>query len=202
MIRDPEIHRLVELMPASGRMMTKLVSKPEQSVVIDSPFPLPWNRERSIYINFDLWRGLSRSQQDLLLLRTVSWLCNVVYFRPNLDRGLVLAGLLGTVVEIVQADAVGILVGGGLTAIACSQIWRRNRRLQSDLDADESGIRVALRRGYNQTEAAGHLLTAIEAVAQIEGRESLSFMELVRCQNLRAIANLSPVGVPDNIRQG
>lgn len=201
MIRDPEIHRLVELMPASGRMMAKIVSKPEQSVVIDNPFPLPWNRERLIYINFDLWRGLSQPQQDLLLLRTVSWLCNVVYFRPDIYQGLVLAGLVGTVVEIVQADAVGIIVSGGLAAIASSQIWRRNRRLQSDLDADEAGIRVALRRGYNQTEAAGHLLSAIETVAKIEGRGSLSFMELVRCQNLKAIANLSPIGIADDIRQ-
>ena len=67
--------------------------------------------------------------------------------------------------------------------------------------ADEAAIRVAQRRGYSQTEAAQHLLSAIEAVAQIEGRPSLNFTELIRCQNLRAIAGLSPVGIPEKIKK-
>jgi hypothetical protein len=44
------------------------------------------------------------------------------------------------------------------------------------------------------------LLSAIEAVAAIEGR-SLNFTELLRSQNLRSIAGVSPVGVPDRARQ-
>ena len=36
-----EIRRLLDVMPASGRMMTKIVSKPEQKQVIDAAFPLP-----------------------------------------------------------------------------------------------------------------------------------------------------------------
>ncbi|HEY9655303.1 MAG TPA: hypothetical protein V6C50_07410, partial [Crinalium sp.] len=71
---------------------------------------------------------------------------------------------------------------------------------QTELDADEAALRVAQRRGYEEPEAARHLLSAIEAVAEIEGR-SLNFIELLRSQNLRSIAGVSPVGVPDRARQ-
>lgn len=195
-----EIRRLLDVMPASGRMMTKIVSKPEQRQVIDSSFPLPWNQERPIFINFDLWRRLSKPQRDLLLLRTVSWLTGVKWFKPDVYQGVVLAGLLGAMVELVQGDAVGVVVAGALTAIAGTRIWRITRSQESELNADEAAIRVAQRRGYSEIEAAEHLLSAIEAVAQIEGRPSLDFTELIRCQNLRAIAGLSPVGVPDGLK--
>ena len=197
-----EIRRLLDVMPASGRMMTKIVSKPELALVINSAFPLPWNQERPIFINFDLWRRLSKPQRDLLLLRTAAWLTGVKWFKPDIYQGIVVAGLLGAMVELVQGDAVGVVVAGGLTAIAGNRIWRTSRSSQSQLNADEAAIRVAQRRGYTETEAAEHLLSAIEAVAQIEGRHSLDFTELIRCQNLRAIAGLSPVGVPDTLKNG
>lgn len=196
-----ELRRLLDLMPASGRMMTKIVSKPEQRLVIDSPFPTPWMRERPIWINFDLWSRLARPQRDLLLLRTVSWLTGVKWFRPSLYQGVVLAGVIGAVVEAMQGDAVGIIAAGSLSAIAGTQIWRNNRTSQTELAADEAAIRVAQRRGYDEPEAARHLLSAIEAVADLEGRTSLNFLELLRCQNLRAIAGVSPVGVPERLRQ-
>lgn len=196
-----EIRRLLDVMPASGRMIAKIVSKPEQAKVINSSFPLPWNQGRPIFINFDLWRRLSKPQRDLLLLRYVSWLTGVKWFKPDIYQGVVVAGLLGAVVELVQADTVGVVVAGGLTAIATSQIWRRSRSSESELNADEAALRVAQRRGYSETEAAQHLLSAIEAVVQIEGRPSLDFTELIRCQNLRAIAGLSPVGVPEKIKR-
>ncbi len=195
-----EIRRLLDIMPASGRMRTKIISKPEQPKVIDSSFPLPWNQERLIVINFDLWRRLSKPQRDLLLLRNVTWLVGVKWFKPDIYQGVVVAGLLGAVVELVQADAVGVLVAGGLTAIATTQIWRSSRSSQLELNADEAAIKVAQRRGYNETEAAQYLLSAIEAVAEIEGRSGMNFTELVRYQNLRAIAGLSPVGVPETFR--
>ncbi|HEY9901345.1 MAG TPA: DUF3318 domain-containing protein [Candidatus Sericytochromatia bacterium] len=198
---EPEIRRLIELMPASGRMMTKIVSKPQQNTVIESPFPLPWSQERPIFINFDLWRRLPKPQRDLLLLRTVSWLVNIKWFKPDLYQGVVLAGLLGGILELAQADAVGVVVATGLSAIAGTQILRSTRSSESQLDADAGAIKVATRRGYTETEAAQHLLAGIEAVAQIEGRSGLDFTELLRCQNLKAIAGLSPVGVPDTVRQ-
>jgi hypothetical protein len=197
---EPEIRRLLDVMPASGRMMSKIINKPQQSKIIDCEFPLPWNRARPIYINFDLWRLLSKPQRDLLILRTVSFLGNFKWFKPDIYQGAALAGIVGTVVEFLQADPVGIAIAGGLTGLAMTRIWRDNRSSQVELDADETAIRVAGRRGYSEAEAARHLLSAIEAVAQIEGR-SLDFNELIRCQNLRAIAGISAVGVPDIIRQ-
>lgn len=198
---DLEIRRLLDVMPASGRMLTKLLNKPEQPVVIDSPFPLPWMQERPIGINFDLWSRLSKSQRDLLILRTVSWVTGVKWFRPSLYQGIVLAGVVGMVVELVQGDAVGMVAAGGLSAIAGTQIWRGNRSSQTELDADEAALRIAQRRGYSESEAARHLLSAIEAVAELERRPSLNFLELLRCQNLRAIAGVSPVGVPDSLKR-
>ncbi|HBB34971.1 MAG TPA: hypothetical protein DDZ80_19740 [Cyanobacteria bacterium UBA8803] len=198
---EPEIRRLLDMMPASGRMLTKIVSKPQQITVIESPFPLPWLGDRSIFINFDLWRRLPRPQRDMLILRTVSWLINIKWFKPDLYQGIVLVGLLGGIVEVAQGDAVGVVVATGLSAIAGSQIWRSTRSSQSQLDADADAIKVAQRRGYTETEAAQHMLAAIESVAQIEGRSSLNFTELIRSQNLRAIAGISPVGVPDVVKQ-
>ncbi|WP_088241862.1 DUF3318 domain-containing protein [Calothrix rhizosoleniae] len=188
-----EIRRLFDIMPASGRMTTKIVSKPEQGKVIDVTFPLPWNQERPIYINFDLWHRLGKPQRDLLLLRMVSWLTGVKWFKPDIYQGVTLAGLLAVLLEFSQSDAVGVAVAGGLTAIAINRIWRTNHSQESELNADKAAIRVALRRGYSEVEAAQHLLTAIEAVAKIEKRSGLSFTELIRCQNLRAIAGLSAV---------
>lgn len=195
-----EIIRLLDLMPASGRMLTKIVNKPQQAKVIDSPFPMPWIKERPIFINFDLWRQLSLPQRDLLLLRCVIWLTEIRWFKPDLNQGLVAVGMVGAVVELLQRDAVGVLVAAGLSAIASSQIWRNYRNSQFELAADEGAIQVALRRGYSETEAAGHLLAAIEAVAKIEGRIGLNFTELIRSQNLRAIAGTSSVGVPNTIK--
>lgn len=196
-----EIRRLLDVMPASGRMTTKIVSKPEQPQVIDCSLPLPWNQERPIFINFDLWRRLSKPQRDLILLRTVSWLTGVKWFKPDIYQGVVVAGLLGALVELVQGDAVGVVVGFGLTAIAGNRIWRTSRSQETELNADEAAIRVAQRRGYSETEAASYLLSAIEEVAQLERRPSLDFTELIRCQNLRAIAGLSPVGIPETFKR-
>lgn len=201
MTPELEIRRLLDIMPASGRMLTKLISKPEQPVVIDSSFPAPWMRDRSIWINFDLWSRLAKPQRDLLILRTVSWLLGVKWFRPSLYQGIVLAGVVGAIVELTQGDAVGMIAAGGLSAIAGTQIWRNNRSSRTELDADEAALRVAQRRGYSESEAARHLLSAIETVAEIEGRPGLNFMELLRCQNLRAIAGISPVGVPENLKR-
>jgi Protein of unknown function (DUF3318) len=192
-----EIRRLIDVMPASGRMSIKIISRPEQAKVIDTSFPLPWNTDRLIYINFDLWRRLTRQQRDLLLLRMASWTMGVKWFKPEIYQGAVLAGVLGSLVEVTQGDVVGVVIGGGLTALAASRIWNSNRSQESELTADASAVKVAQRRGYSEVEAAQHLLSAIEGVAKIEGRSGLNFIELIRSQNLRAIAGISPVGIPE-----
>lgn len=195
---NSEIRRLLDVMPASGRMMTKIVSKPEQNKIIEADFPLPWSQERPIYINFDLWRRLTKPQRDLLLLHQVSWLTGVKWLQPDIYQGVVLAGLLGGVIEATQSDLVGIIISGGLSALAGVRIWRMNQSQASQLKADATAIFIAQRRGYSEAEAAQYLLTAIETVAKIEGRSGLDFNELIRCQNLRAIAGLSSVGIPVN----
>lgn len=198
---DQEINYLLDIMPASGRMYLKVVSKPQQSKVIEAPFPLPWNLEsRPIYINFDLWKKLSRQQRDLLFLQGVSSLLQIKWFKPDVYQGVTLVGLAGITMQIMQGDAVGVVVAGSLTALAANQIWRKNRLMSRQLEADEKAILVALRRGYNQVEAATHLLEAIEVVAELENRPGLDFSELIRSQNLKAMANLSSVGVPPPMR--
>ncbi|MEA5617585.1 DUF3318 domain-containing protein [Cronbergia sp. UHCC 0137] len=189
-----EIRRLLDVMPASGRMLTKIVSKPEQKKVIYAEFPLPWNQLRPVYINFDLWRRLTKAQRDLLLLQMVCWLEGVKWLKPDVYQGVVLAGLVGGLVEVSQSDVVGVAIALGLSVTAGFRIWRLNKAQESELNADLAAIRVAQRRGYSETEAAQHLLAAIETVAKIEGRTALNFNQLIRCQNLRAIANLSSNG--------
>ena len=197
---EPEIRRLLDVMPASGRMFTKLVSKPDQRVVIDAPAPLPWMGDRPIYINFDLWSRLSRSQRDLLILRTVSWSSNVRWFQPSPMLAFTALGAIGIGIELAQQDFVGIAAASGLSAIALFQIRRNNKSARIELEADEKALKIAQRRGYTETDAAKALFSAIESVAQNEGR-MLSFVELLRCQALRAIGGLSPVGIPDELRR-
>jgi hypothetical protein len=191
-----EIRRLLDVIPASSRMTIKIVSKPEQARVIYAAFPLPWNHERPIYINFDFWFLFPKAQRDLLILQKVSWLMGVKWFQPKIDQGVVVAGLVAGLVESAQADVVGVSVAAGLSAMALMRIWRRNQSSDAELNADVTAIQISLRRGYTETEAAQHLLSAIEAIAQIEKHSTLNFSELVRCQNLKVIAGLSPVGVP------
>lgn len=191
-----EIRRLLEIMPASSRMTIKIISKPEQAKVIDVAFPLPWNSDRPIYINFDLWRRLTKPQRDMLLLRTVSWLTGVKWFKPDIYQGVAVAGLLGGFVELAQRDIVGIVAAAGLSSMAVLRIWRANNTQDSEIIADTGAIKIAQRRDYTETQAAEHLLNAIEIVAKIEGRKSLDFIELIRTQNLRATAGLSSVGIP------
>lgn len=190
-----EVRRLSDLMPASARATVKIVSKPEQSKVIYAILPLPWHRERPIYINFDLWRNLTKQQRDLMLLRTASWLTDLQWFKPNIYQGVVLAGLFGGLIESAQGDVVGVLAAGGLSAIAMLRIWRNNRSQESEIAADMAAIRLVKRRGYSEVEAAEHLLKAIETVAKVEKRSTLNFIELIRTQNLRTMAGFSQIGI-------
>ncbi|MEO0968568.1 MAG: DUF3318 domain-containing protein [Cyanobacteria bacterium J06639_18] len=185
-----EIRRLSALMPASGRINTKIITKPEQAKVINVSFPPPWRGERPIYINFDLWSRLTKPQRDMLLLQSVCWVTGVRWFKPELHQGLVVAGLIGGLFESSQQDAVGVIAACGVSTLALVRIWRVNNSQESQVNADTAAIRIAQRRGYSEVEAAEYLLGAIEAVARIEGRSTLNFIELIRCQNLRSIAGL------------
>lgn len=183
---NAEIARLRELMPASGRMGTRLLLDDRLSSVMHTPFPRPWRRSHPITLNWVLWQELSLPQRDLLFLQAVCWLTAVRLIKLEPYQGVVALGVLGGAFELVQGDAVGTLVGGGLAAIAATQVWRSRQGAQSQVEADEAAIRVAHRRGYGEREATRHLLTAIEAVPRIEGRGAMNYTELLRAQNLRA----------------
>ncbi len=195
-----EISRLSDLMPASARMMTKLASKPQQITPLEVPVAVPWKRDYKITINFDLWSQIPLEQRDLLLLRSVSKLERTKWLKLEWPQGVVAAGAFGTIFELFQGDAIGVLVAGGLSALAANQIWRSQWGMKAELRADEEALRVAGRRGYSKGEAAKALLDGIETVAKLEGRSGFNFIELVRSQNLKAIAGASPVGIPQRYR--
>ncbi|MEO0459133.1 MAG: DUF3318 domain-containing protein [Cyanobacteria bacterium P01_A01_bin.114] len=190
MALNEEIPRLRDLLPASGRMKIRIVSNPRQVEVIKAEFPKPWKSSRLVSLNFDLWQSLSIAQRDLLFLRAAAWIETVQPLRIDVYQGVAAAGLLGFLVELSQFDAIGVLTAGGLTAFAGAQIWRNSRGTQAEVAADEAAIKIAQRRGYTEATAAQEMLAAIEATARLEGRSNLSFSELTRTQNLRAIANL------------
>jgi hypothetical protein len=180
-------------------MHIKIVSQPNQPRVIDGQNSGLNLSDRPIEINFDLWGQLSQPQRDLLILRTVAWAQASRWLKPELYQGGVVLGLMGTLVEFVQGDVLGVMVAAGLSAIAATQIWRNSRGLRVDLAADQNALEVAQRRGYPEAEAAKHLHSAIQAVARLEGRSGLAFNELIRCQNLKAIAGLSAVDIPQTL---
>ncbi|MEO1592237.1 MAG: DUF3318 domain-containing protein [Cyanobacteria bacterium J06632_22] len=191
-----EIPRLRDLLPATGRMTSRIVSNSRQPEVIKTPFPKPWKSSHPVLINFDLWPELSEPQRDLLFLREVSWLSAVRLIKIDAYQGVAAAGALGFLVELVQFDAIGAVSAGGLTALAGVQIWRNSRGKQAEIDADDVALKVAQRRGYTLTAAAMALQDAIEQVAQLEHRPGLSFVELMRCQNLRSYAIATPESTP------
>ena len=196
-----EASRLLDIMSASGRMMTKIVGKQDQNTIIQTTFPTPWKNHRVIYLNFDLWMNLPKAQRDLIMLRTVSWLGKIQWFKPSINQGIFGVGLVGIISQLIETDVIGILVSSSLTTIGLIRIWQSNHNIEAELAADEMAIRVATRRGYEAPSAANHLLQGIENVAKIEGRNNFNFAELIRSQNLKAIAGLSSVGVPAKVRK-
>jgi Protein of unknown function (DUF3318) len=188
---EQEINRLQDLMPASGRILCKIRSKPQQTEIITIISPFPWqSKNHLIHINFDLWKKLSTPQRDLIFLRSVAFSLGVKWFKPNIYQVVVLSALGGLTFEIVNQDIVGILVSGSLVAIASNLIWQQNRSLEKELEADEGGIKVAVRRGYSPQEAKKYLIEAIESLARIESNRSLNFSELLRIQHLMTLSKL------------
>ncbi|NJO78279.1 MAG: DUF3318 domain-containing protein [Cyanobacteria bacterium RM1_2_2] len=191
MTSGSEISRLLDVMPASGRMYCKIVSS-NQPKVIAAKLPRPGQETRPILINFDLWQQLTQPQRDLLLLHTVSWLLLIRWVKPDLYQGLVAAGIAGTLLELFQGNTAAVVTLGGLTTLAAAQIWRKNRSIDLETAADEKAVQIAQRRGYTAAVAAQSLVEAIAAVAKIEGRANLSFNETLRCQNIRKLTSPAP----------
>ncbi|MBD0268461.1 MAG: DUF3318 domain-containing protein [Cyanobacteria bacterium Co-bin8] len=200
---DPnaEINRLRDLMPASGRMKTRLMLSESQPGLISADVPRPWNQTHPVTLNLALWQQLTEPQRDLLFLRTICWVTAVNLLRPSWYQGLAATGIVGTLFELSQGDAVGVLTAAGLATLAGVQLWRTSRGVRVETAADEKAVEVAQRRGYTAAEAAQALLTAIETVPSIEGRSGLNAIDLIRCQNLRSLAGFSPAPLPERYFQ-
>jgi Protein of unknown function (DUF3318) len=198
---DPnsEINRLRELMPATGRMKTRLLLDDSQPCLITAAVPRPWQATHPISLNLSRWQQLSLPQRDLLFLRTVCWVIATNLLRPDWYQGLALTGLAGTLFELGRGDALGLVAAAGLTAFSGVQIWRSSHGITAEMAADQKAVEVAQRRGYSQAEAAAALIGALEALPQAENR-SLKVSELVRCQNLRSLADLAVAPLPSHRR--
>lgn len=195
-----EINRLADLLPASWRMASKIRNLPDQPQVIASSPILPWSSVSEITINFKLWAQLSPTYQDLLLIREVAWRQQQKWFTVGTYQFVAIGASMGVVAQLWQSDPVGVVASGGLLAIAVRQLWQKNRSSETQLEADQETLKVAVKRGYTETAAAKTLLEAIQTVAKLEGRTAPEFLELLRCQNLRAIAGLTNITIPSELR--
>lgn len=195
-----EINRLADLLPASWRMASKIRNLPDLPQVIASSPILPWSSVSEITINFKLWMQLSPTYQDLLLIREVAWRQREKWFAVGTYQFVTLGASVGVISQLWQGDAVGIIASAGLGAIAIRQLWQKNRSSETQLESDRDALKVAVKRGYTEAVAAKTLLEAIQAVAKLEGRTTPEFIELLRCQNLRAIAGLTNIAVPTELK--
>lgn len=196
---NEEISRLRDLLPASWRMTTSIKSKPEQPEAISSSQILPWTKGVQIGINFRLWRQLAEAERDLLVLHDVSWRLQTKWLQTGAYQGVAAMSLVGGIVEAIQGDVTGIAIAILLGTIGVNQIVRGNKSSQVQVQADNEAIEIAQKRGYGEAEAARALLEAIPAAARLMGRNTPEFTELIRCQNLRAIAGLSKTPIPDSV---
>jgi hypothetical protein len=194
---NEEIARLRDLLPASWRMATSIKSKPEQLEPISSLQILPWQKGTQVNINFRLWRQLPEAQRDMLLLHEVSWRQQTKWLQTGAYQGIAAAALVGGVVEAVQGDVTGIAIAILLGTIGINQILRKQKSAQIQMQADSGALEVAQKRGYGEIEAARALLEAIPMAAKLVGRDAPEFTELIRCQNLRAIAGISKIQISD-----
>ncbi len=194
---NEEIARLRDLLPASWRIATSIKSKPEQIEPISSLQILPWAKGAQIGINFRLWRQMPEAERDLLLLHEVSWRQQTKWLQVGAYQGIAATALAGGIVEAVQGDVTGMAIAILLGTIGINQILRSNKSSQIRVQADMEALEVAQKRGYGEAEAARALLEAIPDAARLTGRNTPEFTELIRCQNLRAIAGLSKNTVPN-----
>ena len=194
------INQLADLLPASWRMACKARNLPDQPQVIASTPILPWANVSEITINFKLWQQLSPACQDLLFIREVAWRQQEKWLSFGTYQAVSGIAAVGVIIQLWQSDPVGTALSGGLLAIAFQQLWQKNRSSETQLAADQEAIKVAIKRGYGEVEAAKTLLEGIQTVMRLEERSTPEFMELIRCQNLRAIAGLTNVNVPLELR--
>ena len=114
---DDEIARLRDLMPASGRMLIKIVDSPQQTSLLTLLFPSPWRwNRRIININFEHWLTLSVPERDLLLLVATAQLLSIAWFKLDVYQAITLLSLIALMVESRQGDVIGM--------VAILNLWR------------------------------------------------------------------------------
>ncbi|NJK33762.1 MAG: DUF3318 domain-containing protein [Oscillatoriales cyanobacterium SM2_2_1] len=194
-----EIARLKDLLPASWRMNTIVQAVGQTGVIGVTSARFPWQSAVEIGINFPLWQELTLAQRDLVFLRSVAWGQEQRLYRPGRFQAVTLLAVLGGIAELAEGDLVGVAIAVLLAGVGGSQVWRQTQGSQAQLAADQEAIALCQRRGYQEQEAAQALLGAIPLLAKLEGRSTPDFVELIRCQNLRAIAGLSRMTVPTGL---
>jgi hypothetical protein len=159
---------------------------------------LPWQKGTKININFRLWRQMAESHRDLLLLQEISWRQQTRWLQTGAYQGVAASALVGGIIEAMQGDVTGMAIAMLLGTIGINQILRNNKGSQITIKADREAIEIAQKRGYREDEAARGLLEAIPMAAKLAGRDQPEFTELIRCQNLKAIAGLSKTTMPES----
>jgi len=177
-------------------MNTVIKSSLEQGQVISSTMPQPWQKTIKVMLNFSLWDKLSRVERDLLLLREVSFRQQTSWFRIGPYQAITGFAGVGAVLQLNQTDLAGAAIALMLGLISGWQVWRQSQSEQVQLQADLEAIKAAERRGYTEITATQALLEAIAHCAQLEGRTTPTFTELLRSQQLRAILGEAAVPSP------
>ena len=193
---NEEISRLRDLLPASWRMTTAIKPQEEMELISSSQI-LPWQKGTQVLINFRLWRQLPESYRDMLLLHEISWREQTRWVQLGVYHGVTALSVIGGIVETVEGDVTGIAIALLLGTIGINQILRSHKSSQMRVQADNEAIAVAQKRGYREIEAAKAMLEAIPAAAKVSGRSIPEFTELIRCQNLKAIAGISKSTIPN-----
>ena len=142
---------------------------------------------------------MPEAQRDLLLLQEISWRQKTKWLQTGAYQGVAALSLVGGIVETLQGDVTGIAIALLLGTIGINQILRSNKSSQVLVEADQEAILIAQKRNYKEEEAARALLEAIPAAARLIGRNVPEFTELIRCQNLKAIAGLSKTTISDKV---
>ncbi|MFN3926628.1 MAG: DUF3318 domain-containing protein [Pseudanabaenaceae cyanobacterium] len=198
---DPaqETARLKDLLPASWRMRTTIKPSLVPYQVITSSALPPWRNPLKVEINFALWSELALVERDLLFLREVSFDHQRNWLKFGVFQSLFILSLVGSLLQFNQGDLTGTAIALGLGSVSAWQVWRQTQGVAVQLSADWEAIQVAERRGYTQTTAAQALLASMARVAEIEGRTTPDFVELIRSQQLKVLAGLSDISIPSEV---
>ncbi|MEN9204532.1 MAG: DUF3318 domain-containing protein [Thermostichales cyanobacterium SZTDM-1c_bins_54] len=178
-----EIMRLRDLLPASLRAFVTIV--PGQGSLIQRRPQAPWQPRIQIQLDLGRWLALPQGQRDLLFLREVGWAQSRSFLQPGLYQFVTLAAGVGTLVEAVLGDPVGVVMAGGLAAVAARQIWLEKTGEAAHFAADDFALARAEFRGYSRAQAAAHLWQALERLPDLDRTDVTT---LVRLQRLQALA--------------